>query len=50
MSNLDLDACWPTAAFRSTTRPLYYWMQAYPELDRRLRPHLRRTTGSWRVD
>lgn len=30
---------------------LYRWIQAYaPELDRRLRPHLRRTTGSWRVD
>ncbi|MCW2239545.1 transposase-like protein [Azospirillum canadense] len=30
---------------------LYRWIQAYaPELDRRLRPHLRMTTGSWRVD
>jgi IS6 family transposase len=30
---------------------LYRWIQAYaPELDRRLRPHLRLTSGSWRVD
>ena len=30
---------------------LYRWIQAYaPELDKRLRPHLRLTTGSWRVD
>ena len=30
---------------------LYRWIQAYaPELDKRLRPHLRMTTGSWRVD
>ena len=30
---------------------LYRWIQAYaPELDKRLRLHLRRTTGSWRVD
>src|SRR3982751_375301 len=31
--------------------PLFRWIQAYaPELDQRLRPHLRLTTGSWRVD
>jgi transposase-like protein len=30
---------------------LFRWIQAYaPELDRRIRPHLRRTNGSWRVD
>ncbi|MCW2239410.1 IS6 family transposase [Azospirillum canadense] len=30
---------------------LYRWIQAdAPELDKRLRPHLRMTTGSWRVD
>jgi transposase-like protein len=30
---------------------IYRWVQAYaPELDQRLRPHLRLTTGSWRVD
>jgi transposase-like protein len=30
---------------------LFRWIQAYaPELDQRLRPHLRPTTGSWRVD
>ena len=29
---------------------LYRWGQAYaPELDKRLRPHLKMTTGSWRV-
>jgi transposase-like protein len=30
---------------------LFRWIQAYaPELDKRLRPHLSMTTGSWRVD
>jgi transposase-like protein len=30
---------------------LYRWIQAYaPDLDKRIRPHLRMTTGSWRVD
>lgn len=30
---------------------IYRWIQAYaPDLDKRLRPHLRMTTGSWRVD
>jgi IS6 family transposase len=30
---------------------VYLWIQAYaPELERRLRPHLRPTNGSWRVD
>jgi transposase-like protein len=30
---------------------LFRWIQAYaPELDKRLRPHLRMTSGSWRVD
>ncbi|MCM8735278.1 IS6 family transposase [Azospirillum sp. A1-3] len=30
---------------------IFRWIQAYaPELDKRLRPHLSMTTGSWRVD
>jgi IS6 family transposase len=30
---------------------IYCWIQAYaPELEKRLRPHLRPTSGSWRVD
>jgi IS6 family transposase len=30
---------------------IYRWIQAYaPELEKRIRPHLRPTTGSWRVD
>ncbi len=30
---------------------LFRWIQAYaPELERRIRPHLRRGNGSWRVD
>jgi transposase, IS6 family len=30
---------------------LFRWIQAYaPELDKRIRPHLRMTNGSWRVD
>ncbi len=37
------------AAVDPTT--LFRWIQAHaPELDQRLRPHLRLTTGSWRVD
>src|SRR5688500_9322769 len=29
---------------------IYRWIQAYaPELEKRVRPHLRPTTGSWRV-
>src|SRR4051794_2831092 len=30
---------------------IYRWIQAYaPELDERIRPHLRLTTGPWRVN
>ncbi len=30
---------------------LFRWIQAYaPELEQRIRPHLRRSDGSWRVD
>lgn len=30
---------------------LFRWIEAYaPELDKRVRPHLRLTSGSWRVD
>jgi transposase-like protein len=30
---------------------LFRWIQAYaPELDKRIRPHLHMTNGSWRVD
>ena len=30
---------------------LFRWIQAYaPELEKRIRPHLRRSDGSWRVD
>ena len=30
---------------------IFRWIQAYaPELERRLRPHLRMSNGSWRVD
>ena len=30
---------------------LFRWIQAYaPELDKRMRPHLQMTNGSWRVD
>jgi len=28
-----------------------WWIQAYaPELEKRIRPHLRASNGSWRVD
>jgi transposase-like protein len=30
---------------------IFRWVQAYaPELARRVRPHLKQTTASWRVD
>ena len=30
---------------------LFRWIQAYaPELEKRIRPHLRACNGSWRVD
>jgi transposase, IS6 family len=30
---------------------LFRWIQAYaPESDKRVRPHLRMTNGSWKVD
>jgi transposase-like protein len=30
---------------------VFRWIQAYaPELEKRIRPHLRRSDGSWRVD
>ena len=30
---------------------IFRWIQAYaPELEKRIRPHLRPTDGSWRVD
>ena len=30
---------------------IFCWIQAYaPELEKRIRPHLHRSNGSWRVD
>jgi len=30
---------------------IYRWIQAYaPEIEKRIRPHLRSSNGSWRVD
>jgi IS6 family transposase len=30
---------------------IFRWIQAYaPELEKRIRPHLRTSNGSWRVD
>jgi transposase-like protein len=30
---------------------LFRWVQAYaPEIEKRIRPHLRPSNGSWRVD
>jgi transposase-like protein len=30
---------------------LFRWIQAYaPKIEKRIRPHLRMTNGSWRVD
>src|SRR4051812_44513222 len=39
-----------TVAIAGTTT-LFRWIQAYaPELEKRIRPHLRACNGSWRVD
>jgi hypothetical protein len=44
-------SCSPSAGWRRITRPSGRWVQRYgPELEQRLRRHLKPTNKSWRVD
>ena len=51
ISTLDLERMLADRGVAVDHTTLFRWICAYvPELDKRLRPHLRMTTGSWRVD
>jgi transposase-like protein len=51
ISYRDLEPMFADRGVQVNHTTLFRWIQAYaPELDKRLRPHLRRTNGSWRVD
>ena len=43
--------CQRAGCYQSHPWDLFRWIQAYaPELEKRIRPHLHRSNGSWRVD
>ena len=43
--------CQRAGGHQSRPWDLFRWIQAYaPELEKRIRPHLHRSNGSWRVD
>ena len=47
----DLEPCYPSAAWRWDHVTLYRWVQRFaPELEKRLRRHLRPCRGTWHVD
>lgn len=51
LSYRDLEEMLLERGLRVDHTTIYRWVQHYaPELDRRCRPHLKRTTDSWRVD
>jgi transposase-like protein len=51
ISYRDLERMFADRGVRVNYTTLFRWIQAYaPELDKRVRPHLRMTNGSWRVD
>jgi IS6 family transposase len=51
ISYLDLERMFADRGIQVDHTTLFRWIQAYaPELDKRIRPHLRMTNGSWRVD
>jgi transposase-like protein len=51
ISYRDLERRFADRGVRVDHTTLFRWIQAYsPDLDRRIRPHLRMTNGSWRVD
>ncbi|KFG69423.1 IS6 family transposase [Microvirga sp. BSC39] len=51
ISYRDLECMFADRGVKVDQTTLFRWIQAYaPELDKRVRPHLRMTNGSWRVD
>jgi transposase, IS6 family len=51
ISYRDLERMFTDRGIQVDHSTLFRWIQAYaPELDKRVRPHLRMTNGSWRVD
>src|SRR4029078_10183648 len=51
ISYRDLECMLADRGFRVDHTTLFRWIQAYaPELEKHIRPHLRPTNGSWRVD
>jgi transposase, IS6 family len=51
ISYRDLERMFSDRGVQVDHTTLFRWIQAYaPELDKRIRPHLRTTNGSWRVD
>jgi transposase, IS6 family len=51
ISYRDLECMLSDCGVQVDHTTLFLWIQAYaPELDKRIRPHLRVTNGSWRVD
>ncbi|QRM33705.1 IS6 family transposase [Microvirga sp. VF16] len=51
ISYRDLERMFSDRGVQVDHTTLFRWIQAYaPELEKRVRPHLRMTNGSWRVD
>jgi transposase-like protein len=51
ISYRDLERMFSDRGIQVDHTTLFRWIQAYaPELEKRIRPHLRITNGSWRVD
>ena len=51
ISYRDLERMFSDRGIQVDHTTLFRWIQAYaPELDKRIRSHLRMTNGSWRVD
>jgi transposase-like protein len=51
ISYRDLERMFSDRGIQVDHTTLFRWVQAYaPELEKRIRPHLRMTNGSWRVD
>ncbi|WP_414476014.1 IS6 family transposase [Microvirga sp. M2] len=51
ISYRDLERMFADRGVQVDHTTLFRWIQAYaPELEKRIRPHLRMTNGSWRVD
>jgi transposase-like protein len=51
ISYRDLERMFSDRGIQVDHTTMFRWIQAYaPELEKRIRPHLRVTNGSWRVD